>query len=75
MKMLNNYLICKVEEAKEELYSGFKVQDLNPFVELEVLYSEEQDIPVGSRVKVSSRAGEPDPLGIVIKRTDVIYVL
>ena len=75
--MLNNYLLCEdKKESSKQTDSGFEVKDdLLKFVTLKVISSNEEDVPVGSEVKVSRNAGEQDERGIIIRRTDIIYIL
>jgi hypothetical protein len=73
MKMMNNYLICEVQE--EAAYEGFTVQNSDAFVKTKVLHSSEEDIPVGCTVRISAAAGMMDENGLTIRRTDVINIV
>ena len=75
IKMKNNYLLCKVEEDMQETTGGFTVKNLSRFREVEVIASSQEDVPVGSKIKISVNAGEEDEEGLVIKSSDIIYIL
>lgn len=73
--MFNNYLIC--EDTTEETVgaTGFTTKSNKLFKTVKVLYSNEEDVPVGCEVRISVNAGGTDELGLVIRRTDIIYIL
>ena len=74
MKMLNNYLLC--EEVTKEEKGGFYAGDFVAITKnLKVIQSSEEDIPVGSEIKVPANAGQHDELGIYIRRGEVIVIL
>jgi hypothetical protein len=73
MKMMNNYLICEVQEEKE--VQGFSVKNVDAFTKVKVLHSSEEDIPAGCTVRISSSAGAMDEYGLTIRRTDVINIV
>jgi len=75
MRPLNSNLVCKGKESNETSISGFSVKSLDRFRELEVIASSEDDIKVGDKVKVSVSAGEQDGEYIIIRRSDVIYII
>ena len=76
LNMKNNYILCDDNEnVVDENSSGFSTENLARFKTVTIIHSCEEDVPVGSRVRISVNAGEEDELGLVIRRTDIIYVL
>lgn len=77
MRPLNNILVCKDLSKNQNTQSttGFVVKNEERFKTLEVLYSSQEDIPVGEKVRVSINAGEDDGEVTYIRRTDIIVVL
>lgn len=76
MKMMNHYLLCEDEQPVATNVTGFSIKDSEKrFKTVTVICSNEEDIPVGSSVVISVNSGEKEEQGLVIKRTDVIYMI
>lgn len=80
MKMLNNNLLCEdLSSNVQETSSGFAVKNEERFKKLLVLESSEEDVPVGSTIKVPINSGEEteeyNKTLLVIRRMDIISVL
>jgi hypothetical protein len=76
LNMKNNFILCddKKDDVNESS-SGFVTSNATRFKTVKVIQSSEEDVPVGSEVRISVNAGEEDEIGLVIRRTDIIYVL
>ena len=80
MKMFNGNILCEdISEKVKESNSGFETRNEEKFKNVTVVESSETDVPKGSVIKVSVHAGqeivEEGKNFLVIKRTDIIYVL
>lgn len=76
MRMLNEFILCTEDGSARK--NGFELDKVR-FQTLKVEHTfNEELLPVGSRVKVSSKAGEEveeDKKYRLIQRKDVIYIL
>lgn len=76
IKMKNNFLLCEESpDAVNQNSSGFTTVNTERFKTVTIIHSQDEDVPVGCQVKISVNAGEEDELGLVIRITDIIYVL
>ena len=76
MRPLNDVLVCKDLSSNESVGStGFKIKGEEKFKTLEVLYTSQEDIEVGSKIRVSINAGEEDEDVIYIRRGDIIVII
>lgn len=75
MRMLNEFILCTKDKPAS---SGFEV-DKERFETLVVEHTyDEENLPKGTKVKVSTKAGEvieEDKVYRLIQRKDVIYIL
>lgn len=75
MKMLNEFILCTKDKTAS---TGFEISK-SKFENLIVEHTyDEKLLPKGSKIKVSSNAGEvveEDKLYRLIQRKDVIYIL
>lgn len=74
MKMFNNYLVCEEVENQSTSTSsiGFTTASTDRIITVKVVQSEEEDVPVGSTIKIFSTAGLAEKIGLIIKRQDII---
>ena len=72
-KMLNNYLFCEEIESSESK-NEFNVESNERFIVLRVTSSNEEDIPVDSRVLVSINSGDEYKDKIIIRRDQIIEI-
>ena len=73
MQPLNNFIVCKELEKKEE--TGFIVNSNSKFEELEVIATSQENVKVGDVVKVLTTSGDKDGDKRIIRSTDIIYIL
>lgn len=75
MKPLNSVLVCVELEQDIKTDTGFSLKTQNKFKKLEVVASNEEDVKVGNVVKVPITSGDYDGNFVIIRRSDIIYVI
>lgn len=75
MRPLNSVLVCVELEQDIKTDTGFSLKTQNKFKKLEVVASNEEDVKEGSIVKVPITSGEYDGDFVIIRRSDIIYVI
>lgn len=75
IKMLNNFLLCEELETPATSDFGFTVNTAERVKVVKVIQSSEEDIPVGSQVKIVATAGLVDNDNLIIRRSDIIYIV
>lgn len=75
MRMLNSFLLCEEIEVPTTTALGFQTQNDERVKIVKVAESSEEDVPVGSLIKIMSTAGLVDNDHLIIKRSDIIYVV
>lgn len=67
--------MCEELEKETENTFGFRVNNEERVKVVKVIHSSEEDIPTGSQIKVMSTAGLVDNGTLILRRSDVIYIL
>lgn len=75
IKMLNNYILCEEVETPATSTFGFKTESDSKVKTVRVVESSEEDIEAGSLVKIISTAGLVDNDSLIIRRSDIIYIV
>lgn len=74
-KIINNYLVCEELNANSETDSGFSFNTEARVKVVRVLKSAEEDVPEGCLVKIIASAGLVDGEELIIRRSDIIYIV
>jgi hypothetical protein len=76
MTPLNTIIICKeIDNSSDITESGFETRSTSTFRELEVVASSDERVKEKDIVKVSVNAGQQDNELVIIRVTDIIYIV